>query len=136
MIFGRLKQLKKENEELKEKIEELKVVRSIESLLKAAMPMEQGARKNFVSQVALFYTTAFKDKLAEMVGDQMKVLSKIGLTNQEENILRSNINCLNLINDWCNELTNEHLGDIQMARNGLEDTFDITSEIKDKYDLL
>lgn len=130
MFFGRLKE---ENERLKGEIEARS---SIKASFEDSIPKDQTGRKNYVSQIAAFYGVIFKEQLRTMVGQQLQMLSRVGLTKQEEDIFRSNINCLHLINEWCEERTNEHLGNLQNLREQLEDSSDITSEIRDKYGLL
>lgn len=123
-------QLREENERLKK---ELSVRRSVVDLFEESIPKDQSDRKDYMSKIAVFYGTVFKSKLAHMIYQQKDTLSKLGLTKQEEDIFRSNINCLHLIDEWCEQRTNEYLGDIRQMQEGVDDDNIFISNLKSKY---
>jgi hypothetical protein len=135
MIFKQIGALKKENKLLNDEnlrlIKELRFRRSIISVLEENVPKEQEERKQYVQQIAHFYSI-FKDKLAHMVSQQKDTLAMIGLTKQEEDILRSNISCLNLIDEWFDMKTKEHFGDLHAIRESLDGDEDIINNLKQK----
>lgn len=130
-------QLKDENENLKNKLavlqKEIAIRRSVVDLMSEAIPKEQQSRRGYMQAVAAFYGTAFKDKLAHLIYQQKDTLSRLGLTKQEEDIFRSNINCLNLIDEWFEARTNEYLGDLHQVRENLDQDGEFINNIKDKY---
>lgn len=135
MIFGRFKKLEQENEKLKKELELVKFQRSIVISLEELIPLSQNERKEYVGRIAVFYRTVFKDKIQHFISEQLKALSRLGLTSQEEMILRSNINCFQLIDEWCESKSNEHYGNLIEAKNQSDSVFDVISNIKEKNNL-
>jgi len=137
-LFG-----KKKNAELNKKIDylttensnlkrKLDIRSSIEYSLESIIPKEHTQRRNFMKDVAGFYGIIFRKQLALMKSQQLEFLSMINLTKVEEDIYRSNINCLHLIDEWFEKCTNEHFSDLNSVKQELESENNITN-LKDKY---
>jgi len=126
---------------LREKIaEQEKMIRTLEAprkelfaLFEEAIPKDQNGRKKYMGDVSLFYTTLFKEKLRHFIGDQLNELAKIGRSERGEDMIRSNINCFRLIDEWMEKCTNEHLGDLEEMRNRFQNDKDFTNELKKTY---
>ncbi len=120
---------------IKELEEVAKARKSVELLLEESIPLSADRRAKYMSEIALFYTSVFKEKLKHFIGLQLEELSQIGRTGVADNIIKSNINCFRLIDEWMEEKTNEHLGDLQNARDAaLDGETDFINEMKNKYD--
>jgi len=102
-------------------------------MLEEAIPVAQQERKKYVSDIALFYQTIFKDKLKHFIGMQLEELAQIGRSEYGNNIIRSNINCFNLIDTWMKEKTSEHIGNVETIRNSLDVGAEIIKEMGEKY---
>mgnify|MGYP003636722791 CR=1 FL=1 len=124
-------QLQKRIKELEERLE---LKNKLEFLLEESIPEGQGERRKYMSSIALFYSSTFKEKLKHFIGDQLEELAQIGRTELGTNIIRSNINCFRLIDDWLKEKTNEHLGNLQEVRESLGENGEFINEMKQKYD--
>lgn len=124
-------QLKKRIKELEEQLEvKNKLIFSMEN----SVPTEQTARKKYVADVAFFYGTIFKKQIQHMIGLQLEELAQIGRTELGNNIIRSNINCFRIIDEWMEEKTNEHFGNLEQIRESFVDDKDFISKIKETYD--
>lgn len=115
--------------------EQLEIKDKLVFSLEEAIPKEMTARKKYMSDIALFYETVFKGKIQHFIGLQLEELAKIGRTELGTNIIRSNISCFRLIDDWMQERTNEHMADLQDARNRVGVPENITSDLREKYKL-
>lgn len=124
-------QLKEEIEKLKKS---LKIKDDFRFMLEESIPKEQNDRKKYVSDIAGFYTIVFKKKLEHFIGLQMKELALIGRDDKLNDIIRSNINCFRLIDEWCLEKTNEHLGNLEEMRASFDDDKDFISNFKKIYE--
>lgn len=102
-------------------------------MLDEAIPVEQNQRKKYVSDIALFYGSVFKQKLKHFIGLQLQELAEIGRTELGTNIIRSNINCLRLIDEWFDERSREHFGDLENARISLDEGKLLAEELENKY---
>ena len=107
-------QLQKENIELKAKLE---IKNKLVFIFDESIPEEAGKRRAYVSSVAGFYGTLFEKKIKHFIGLQMEELAQIGRTELSTNIIRANINCLRIIDEWMLKMTNEHLGDLNKIRD-------------------
>jgi hypothetical protein len=101
-------------------------------MLKESIPFEQVARKKYMSDIALFYQTIFKDKLQHFIYLQMEELAQIGRTELGGNIIRSNINCFRLIDSWMEEMTNEHIGNVEEIRKSFGESEELINDLQ-KY---
>lgn len=101
--------------------------------LEESIPKEQTERKKYVSDIAFFYATIFKKKLEHFIGLQLLELSQIGRTEENYKIIRANINCFRLIQEWMEEITNEHMGNLNEVRNSFDDGKDFLEKIKIEY---
>lgn len=124
-----LTQLKKRIKELEEQLENKN---KLVFMLEEAIPEGQEERKQYVADIALFYGKIFKKKLQHFKSLQLVELAPIGRTDYMSNILRSNINCFNVIDEWMEEKTNEHLGNLETIRNSLDDGT-LLDNMKEKY---
>lgn len=100
-----------------------------------AIPKDQTGRKKYMGDVSLFYTMTFKDKLKHFIGDQLNELARIGRSERGDDLIRANISCFRLIDEWMEKCQNEHLGDLEEMRNRFQDDKNFTSELKKTYDL-
>lgn len=113
---------------LKNKIDE-----NLLFILEESIPISGTERKKYMADIAFFYAAIFKSKLKHFIGLQLLELSQIGRTEAESNMIRANINCFRLIEDWMEEKTNEHLGNISEIRNSLDDNKDFINKLKEEY---
>lgn len=121
-------------EEIKKLKAKLELNNSIGFLLDEAIPEGETKRKRYMADISLFYSTIFRDKLKHFIGLQMEELSKLGRTEKEYEIFRSNINCFHLINDWMELRTNEHLGNLEELRNKFIDDKEFINNFKKTYE--
>jgi len=111
----------------------LKKNKEITFLLEESIPKDATGRKQYVSDIAYFYATTFKEKLKHFIGLQLIELAQIGRSEKESNIIRANINCFNLIDDWMDKETKEHFGDLEQLRNSFDNNDDFINKLKDEY---
>lgn len=102
-------------------------------MLDEAIPIEQNARRRYMADIALFHTTIFKAKLQHFISDQLEALAIIGRSQRDEDIIRSNISCFRLIDEWMEKRTNEHLGNLQEIRKRFETDEEFSKEFKNIY---
>ncbi len=122
--------------ELENKIRILEAPRKeLFALFDDVVPKEQNGRKKYMGDVSLFYTMTFKDKLKHFIGNQLEELAMFGRTDRGSDIIRSNINCFRLIDEWMDKCTNEHLGDLEEMRSRFQDDKTFISEVKKTYNL-
>lgn len=122
-------QLKKRIKELEEQLE---LKNKLVFMLDESIPAEQSERKKYMADCAIFYGAVFKKKIEHFIGQQLEELVQIGRTELGSNIIRSNVNCFRLMDEWLEKMTNEHFGNLQEIRNAIGTDF--ISNIKDKYD--
>lgn len=128
--------LEKLNAAREERIKFLEALRKeVFFLLEESIPVNQTERKRYMGDISLFYGKIFKDKLKHFIGIQLEFLSKLGRTREEDMVTRCNINCFNLIDDWMNERTNEHLGDLQVMRSRVETDEQFKNKFKETYEI-
>lgn len=84
------------------------------------IPKDQSARKQYVADIAIAYSKFFQKKIPHFISLQMQDLAQIGRTERGTDIIRSNINCFRIIEEWMKEKTNEHLGNLEEGRNGFD----------------
>ena len=129
------------NKKDKEKIQilenELKELReqktNINFLLEEAIPIIENERKRYLGDIALFYSTTFKNKLKHFIGMQMDSLSQFGRSEKDNDIIKANINAFRLIDEWMLKKTNEHLGNLQEMREMFADDKDFINNFKNTY---
>jgi hypothetical protein len=63
----------------------------------------------------------------------MSELAQLGRSERESDIIRSNINCFNLISDWMEERTTEHIGDLETMRNSFDENDKFINNFKETY---
>lgn len=133
----KIRRLEEENRNFLKQIEKLEAPRKeLLFILDDAVPKDQNGRKKYMGDVALFYTSTFKEKLKHFIGEQMRSLSKFGRgVGESDDVLRANINCFNLIDEWMEKCTNEHLGNLTEMRNSFGDGKKFISELKKTYDI-
>lgn len=128
---------KKDEEKLQSKIkeleEQLEYKHQLIFTLDESIPVEQQARKKYVSELAFFYHSSFKKKLQHLIGLQLEELAQIGRTERGSDIIRSNINCFRLIDDWMQDKANEHVGNLNGIRDSFKGDENIINELKEKY---
>jgi len=124
-------QLQKEIKELKEQLE---LKNKLVFMLDESIPKEQSERKKYVADVAFFYGSVFKKKIQEFIGSQLEELAQIGRTELGNNIIRSNINCFRLIDEWMEKMSNEHFGNLEEIRSSFKNNEEFISKIKQEYD--
>lgn len=131
-----IKKLEEHSALQKRKIELLEEPRKeIFALFNEAIPKEQNGRKKYMGDVALFYSTIFKDKLRSFIGDQLNELGKIGRSERGEDLLRSNVSCFRLIDEWMEKCTSEYMGDLEDLRNRSSDNKEFSNNLKKTYEI-
>lgn len=133
-IHALQEKIKKLEEEQKELKDILYARNSVSFLLEESIPKEQNERKTYMGDIALFYISIFKEKLKHFVGLQMQELSQVGREEKVNEIFRSNINCFNLISEWMEERTKEHLGNLEVMRNSFDEDDKFINNFKETYD--
>lgn len=106
----------------------------IEFILEESIPKEQVARKKYVADIAFFYSTIFKSKLKHFIGMQLEALATEGRPVVNDQFIRSSISVFRLIDEWMEERTNEHIGNVNSIRNSLEDDKEFINKIKKDYE--
>lgn len=102
-------------------------------MLEESVPTSQNERRKYVADIAFFYATVFQKKLKHFIGLQLEELAQIGRSELGNDIIRSNINCFRLIDEWMQKKTNEHAGNMQDIRNSFSNEKDFIKEIKKTY---
>ncbi len=125
-------QLKNKIIELEEQLENKN---KLTFLMEESLPKEQEARKKYMADVAVFYGLVFKEKLKHFIGLQLEELAQIGRTELGCNIIRSNINCFRIIDEWMEEKTNEHFGNLHEIRESFQGDDEFIREMKEKTGL-
>ncbi len=123
----------KKKSEGKPQLEKKQIDKKLLFILQEAIPDTQNGRKKYVSDIALFYQTVFKKKLQHFIGLQLEELAQIGRTELGSNIIRSNISCFRLIDEWMEKMTNEHLGNLEEVRESFKEGEDLVNNLKKKY---
>jgi len=105
----------------------------IKFLLEEAIPKSQQERKKYVGDIAYFYSSIFKNKLQHFIGMQLEALATEGRPVVNDQFLRSSISVFRLIDEWMEQKTNEHIGNVTTIRNSLDDDAKFKGELEDKY---
>ncbi len=132
--------------ELQNKIKEQnETIKKLESLVYAhnslleffddTKKMSETERKKYVSDVAMAYVTVFKKQFPKFIFDQQQALSIYGRSKDEYDIFRCNINVIRLFEEWMIKMTNEHLGDLEAAREKVSETEEFTSNFRETYNI-
>lgn len=103
-------------------------------MLEEAIPVAQQERKKYMADVAFFYSTIFKEKIKHFIGLQLEELAQVGRSERMDDMIRANINCFRLIDDWMKEKTSEHIGNLTEIRNSLDQDKDFINKIKEDYE--
>lgn len=98
-----------------------------------SIPTNITERKKFVADCTFFYVTLFKKQIQFFRGEQLLELSKIGRTEELNNVIRANINCFNLLDTFFEKMQNEHLSNMNEIRNGFDNEKDFLEKIKKEY---
>ncbi len=115
----RTTQLEEKIKKLEQEKEELLLKRSLFEFFDDPIPKNQDDRKKYMSDVAFAYTI-MRDKLRHFIQLEKNALAEVGYPAEQYRIYRSNIYCFTVFDQWMERCTNEHLGDLQEARNRLE----------------
>lgn len=102
-------------------------------LLEESIPEAQQERKKYMADCAFFYSTVFKKKLQHFIGMQLEALATEGRPVVSDQFLRSSISVFRLIDEWFEKMTNEHIGNVNVIRNSLDEDEKFISQLKDKY---
>lgn len=100
--------------------------------LDESIPTSQNERKKYMSDIALF-SSIFRPKIGHFIGLQLLELAQIGRTEIGDNIIRSNINCFRLIDEWLEKRSNEHFGNLEQTRQSFDEGKELIDELKKKY---
>jgi len=114
-------------------IEQQKIYTKFSFMLDEAIPSNPTERKKYMSDCSFFYATVFKKKLQHFIGMQLEELSQLGRSEVGNNIIRSNINCFRLIDEWFKTNANEHLGNLEEIRNSLGEGEKLADKLKKIY---
>lgn len=121
---------KKSNGKTELKTEEYRIT----FLLEESIPKAQQERKKYVSDIAFFYSTIFKDKLKHFIGLQLEALATEGRPVVSDQFLRSSISVFRLIDEWMQKQTNEHIGNVNNIRNSLDTDEKFINKLKKDYE--
>jgi hypothetical protein len=102
-------------------------------MLDEAIPVDQEGRRKYVGDIAFFYGSTFKQKLQHFRGLQLEELARYGVDERTSDFIRSNINVINLIDDWMQKMFNEHEGNLHGIRDALGSDEEFIREINKKY---
>lgn len=102
-------------------------------LLEESIPKAQQERKKYVSDIAFFYSTIFKEKIKHFIGMQLEALAQEGRPVVSDQFLRSSISVFRLIDEWMEKQTNEHIGNVNNIRNTLDTDKEFIKELNKKY---
>lgn len=114
---------------------ELEKLRTVLFVLDESIPEGETLRKKYVSDIAFFYGTVFQEKLKHFIGMQMEELSQVGRSEEMYAIIRSNINCFRLIDEWCDKMTKEHFGNLEALRQQASGQDDFINKMKQEYNI-
>ncbi len=123
-------ELKKEIKELKQQLE---FKNKLLFLLDEATPKDQVDRKKYMADCAFFYNVVFKKKLQHFIGMQLEELARIPHSPLGDDIIRSNVNCFRLIDEWFISRSNEHFGNLEEIRSSFQDDDKFIKDVKKKY---
>lgn len=133
----RIEDLKKEVKTLSKENNSLKndrgKNREFLHMLDESIPKEEIARKKYMGDVTAFHQLAFKEKLKHFISMQYEELGRLGHTDKEYELYRSNINCFFLIDEWMLKCTREHLGDLATMRQKAVSDDEFITKMKDLY---
>jgi len=118
---------------IKELEEQLEFKNMLSFVLNDPVPEGETARKKYVSDIALFYQSVFREKLKHFIGLQLEELAQIGRTELSTNVIRANINCFRLIDEWMNAKANEHIGNVEEIRKSLGEDQEFINKMKEDY---
>lgn len=134
----RIQDENKEIEKLKERIKELEDLLNARLSVKASMdngiPRKTTERKQYVAQVALFYSV-FKKVIENFIYLQHKELQIWGRSEKVYDFYRANINVFNLIDEWMQERVNEHFAYLQEGKTEQEKNEELINNMKHKFDV-
>ncbi len=133
VLKNALRRVDEVNKELVWHKEEQKRIKHFQYLLNEDIPVEQNARKNYFSDITMFYTKIFKKKIAQMISAQKDALTILGKTEKEYDLFRSCVNVFSLLDDWFTQSEREHLSDLEEARQRVENSMSEVDEINRKY---
>lgn len=123
-----------QNKELRESNEKLLLRRfSVIDTLNESIPEGATDRRAYMTDVVTFYTRIFEKKLPHFISVQLDSLSKLGLSDRDYDIFRSNINVFYLIDDWMNECKREYLGDLEQQRLDVTEELNFVEKLKGDY---
>lgn len=109
----------------------ISVVEGLENYLGS---LDDHGRKQYISNVAGFFPNILKPQLLSMIIEQKNTLARFGLLERETDILRSNINCFQLLLEWGERCVNEHVGNIEETRQRARADQNIISDLRTKYE--
>lgn len=122
------------NKKIKDLEEQLELKNKLVFLLEESIPSDQQEQKTYVADIAFFYGSSFKKKIQHLIGEQLNELAQIGRTELGSNIIRSNINCFRLIDEWMEKKSNEHFGNLEQIRSSFKDNDEFINNMKKTYD--
>lgn len=106
----------------------------LELMLNESIPTAQSERKKYMSDCAFFYVTIFKRKLEHFKYLQLQELAYLGRDEEFYRVVRCNINCFRLIDEWMEKMTNEHVGNMESIRMSFDETKSDINNLKKTYE--
>lgn len=101
-------------------------------ILNESIPKAQQERKKYMGDIAFFYSSIFKSKIQHFIGMQLEALAIEGRPVLNDQFIRSSISVFRLIDEWMEERTSEHIGNVTGIRNSLEGDQTFIKNIKEK----
>lgn len=83
-------------------------------------PTDSLQRKEYISNVVVFFGSIMKPKLENMIGQQHKLLAMPTNSREMDIFIKANINAMSLLLDWGDACLLEHMQNIEDARDGNE----------------
>lgn len=133
MTKDRSEEILQLQKQIKELEEQLIIQNKFVFVLEDSIPKNETERKKYVGDIALFYTSVFKEKIKHFIGNQLEELAQIGRTELGSNIIRSNINCFRLIDEWMKQKTNEHIANVENIRQRFDTNEEFINNMKTTY---
>lgn len=131
-----LSNLEKENKTIHKKLVRFEKKESEEKrfkeLAEELIPKEANARRNYMSDIALFYEKIMKDKIRHWISMQKEELSLVGRTPEQYEFFRACINCFRLIDDWLERCEREHLSNLHEKRQSFDEGSALIADVN-KY---
>lgn len=133
-LENRIRDLEIQIKELHRDKEDLMLRRfSVMDTLDESIPEGATERRAYMTDVTNFYVRVFRKKIPHFISMQLDMLSKMGQTERQYDVYRSNINVFYLIDDWMQRCEREYLGDLEAQRDDVTEDLEFVEKLKGDY---